>query len=160
MASFASLWLVPRLAQFQRQHPQIDIRLDASDRVVDLRAEDVDLAIRWVPTNKPLAGATLLMDDVFTAAISPRLLQGRQLQRPAELAQWPLLDLDAGVPGANRLNWSTWFDCTLRLARCSRVPGGWSSTSSTRRCRPPSAARAWRWCAHPSCRTAWPAAIW
>ena len=51
-ASFASLWLVPRLALFQRLHPGIEIRLDASDRVVDLQAEDVDLAIRWVPTGQ------------------------------------------------------------------------------------------------------------
>jgi DNA-binding transcriptional LysR family regulator len=109
-ASFASLWLVPRLALFQRLHPGIEIRLDASDRVVDLQAEDVDLAIRWVPTGQVPAHATLLIDDVLAPALSPRLLQGRQLQHPAELAQWPLLDLDDGVPGAKRLNWSTWFD--------------------------------------------------
>ncbi len=109
-ASFASLWLVPRLALFQRQHPGIEIRLDASDRVVDLQAEDVDLAIRWIPAAKLTAGATLLIDDVLAPAISPRLLAGRQLRDPAELAQWPLLDLDDGVPGALRLNWATWFD--------------------------------------------------
>jgi LysR family transcriptional regulator, glycine cleavage system transcriptional activator len=111
-ASFASLWLVPRLALFQRLHPGIEIRLDASDRVVDLQAEDVDLAIRWVPHAKVPAQATLLIADVLAPAISPRLLQGRQLQHPAELAQWPLLDLDDAVPGAKRLNWSTWFDFT------------------------------------------------
>jgi DNA-binding transcriptional LysR family regulator len=109
-ASFASLWLVPRLALFQRLHPGIEIRLDASDRVVDLRAEDVDLAIRWMPTGKIPANATLLIDDVLAPALSPRLLQGRRLQHPAELAQWPLLDLDDSVPGAQRLNWDTWFE--------------------------------------------------
>jgi DNA-binding transcriptional LysR family regulator len=109
-ASFASLWLVPRLALFQREHPQIEIRLDASDRVVDLQAEDVDLAIRWVGQGRVSTGATLLIDDVLTPAISPRLLQGRTLRQPAELAQWPLLDLDEGVPGAQRLNWDTWFE--------------------------------------------------
>ena len=109
-ASFASLWLVPRLALFQRLHPGIEIRLDASDRVVDLQAEDVDLAIRWLPNGRVPAQATLLIADVLAPAISPRLLQGRQLQYPAELAQWPLLDLDDGVPGAKRLNWSAWFD--------------------------------------------------
>ena len=109
-ASFASLWLAPRLALFQRQHPDIEIRLDASDRVVDLQAEDVDVAIRWVPQGAMASGATLLVDDVVTPAISPRLLQGKGLHAPAELAQWPLLDLDEGVPGARRLNWDTWFD--------------------------------------------------
>ena len=109
-ASFASLWLVPRLALFQRDHPGIEIRLDASDRVVDLDAEDVDIAIRWIPRHKLPANATLLIDDELAPAISPRLLQGRRLRKPAELVQWPLLDLDDSVPGALRLNWSTWFD--------------------------------------------------
>jgi len=109
-ASFASLWLVPRLALFQREHPHIEIRLDASDRVVDLQADDIDMAIRWLPQARVPPGATVLIDDVLTPAMSPRLLQGRLLAAPAELAQWPLLDLDEGVPGARRLNWQTWFD--------------------------------------------------
>ncbi len=109
-ASFASLWLVPRLALFQREHPQIDIRLDASDRVVDLQADDFDMAIRWVPQARVQPGATVLIDDVVTPAMSPRLLQGRLLDAPAELTQWPLLDLDEGVPGARHLNWQTWLD--------------------------------------------------
>ena len=109
-ASFASLWLAPRLALFQQQHPGIEIRLDASDRVVDLQAEDVDVAVRWVPQGRVYSGATLLIDDVVTPALSPRLLRGARLRTPAELVQWPLLDLDDGVPGTHALNWQTWFD--------------------------------------------------
>jgi DNA-binding transcriptional LysR family regulator len=92
-ASFASLWLVPRLAQFQREHPDIEIRLDASDRVVDLQAEQVDVAIRWVPSGKLPAGAALLIDDVVAPALSPRLLHGVSLRSPADLARWPWLEL-------------------------------------------------------------------
>lgn len=108
-ASFASLWLVPRLAAFQREHPGIEIRLDASDRVVDLDAEDVDLAIRWMPVDRPLPGAVPLFDDVAVPAISPRLLSGARLRRPADLARWPLLDLDSRVPGSRRMSWDAWF---------------------------------------------------
>jgi len=43
---FAVQWLVPRLQRFQDLHPEIDVRIDASTRMVDLRAEDVDLAVR------------------------------------------------------------------------------------------------------------------
>ena len=109
-ASFASLWLVPRLALFQRKHPDIEIRLDASDRVVDLQAEDIDVAIRWLPVDKLQAHTTHLVDDMIAPALSPQLLAGARLRNPAQLTQWPLLDLDGGVPGANRLNWSTWFE--------------------------------------------------
>ena len=47
--------------------------------------------------------------DVRTGDTDPRTRR-QQLRDPAELAQWPLLDLDDGVPGALRLNWATWFD--------------------------------------------------
>src|SRR5574340_1191098 len=45
-ASFASLWLVPRLASFQHANPRIEIRIDASDRPIDLETEGIDVAIR------------------------------------------------------------------------------------------------------------------
>jgi DNA-binding transcriptional LysR family regulator len=109
-ASFASLWLVPRLAAFQRRYPDIEIRIDASDRVLDLSAEDVDVAIRWIPVQAMPAGATLLIDDVVTPAINPRLLQSAPVRMPADLSRWPLLDLDDSVPGTQRLNWAAWFD--------------------------------------------------
>lgn len=49
-ASFASMWLIPRLEAFQRAHPDIDIRIDASDTPVDLETTDVDLALRYAPS--------------------------------------------------------------------------------------------------------------
>lgn len=109
-ASFASLWLVPRLAAFQRRYPDIEIRIDASDRVLDLQAEDVDVAIRWLPAGLMPAGATLLIDDVVAPAVSPRLLQATPVRKLADLARWPLLDLDDGIPGAERLSWAAWFE--------------------------------------------------
>ena len=44
---FASLWLLPRLRNFQQEHPGVDLRIAASDRVEDLRSEGIDLAIRY-----------------------------------------------------------------------------------------------------------------
>jgi len=108
-ASFASLWLVPRLALFQREHPDVDFRLDASDRLVDLRAEDVDLGIRWMPSDQLPAESICMFDDVAAPALSPRLLSGARLRRPEDLTRWPLLDLDPRVPGTHRINWDAWF---------------------------------------------------
>jgi LysR family glycine cleavage system transcriptional activator len=50
-ASFASMWLIPRLEAFQRDHPDIDIRIDASDVAVDLDVADVDIALRYGPAS-------------------------------------------------------------------------------------------------------------
>lgn len=108
-ASFASLWLAPRIAQFQREHPGIEIRLDASDRVADLQAEDFDLAIRWVPRHKLPAEAIPLVDDAVAPVISPRLLHDNPPRAPADLVRWPLLDLDEHVAGARQMNWAAWF---------------------------------------------------
>ncbi|WP_296449036.1 LysR family transcriptional regulator, partial [Rhodoferax sp. UBA5149] len=62
-ASFASMWLIPRLEAFQSEHPDIDIRIDATDVPVDLDTTDIDLALRYtLPANAP-AGAVRLFGE-------------------------------------------------------------------------------------------------
>ena len=43
------MWVIPRLEKFQREHPDIDIRIDATDNILDLDLSDVDLAMRYGP---------------------------------------------------------------------------------------------------------------
>ena len=43
---FAAKWLVGRLGRFAESHPEIDLRVAASDQRVDFAREDVDLAVR------------------------------------------------------------------------------------------------------------------
>jgi DNA-binding transcriptional LysR family regulator len=110
-ASFASLWLVPRLATFQREHPGIEIRIDAGDRFVDLEAEGVDLAIRWTrPAAVPRNALPLLAEEV-TPALSPLLLERSRvrLAEPKDLFQLPLLELDDSLPTSVAGTWALWF---------------------------------------------------
>src|SRR5579871_5887298 len=44
VSTFASHWLIPRLPDWQRHHPGIDLAISTSTRVVDLRGEDFDCA--------------------------------------------------------------------------------------------------------------------
>lgn len=115
-ASFASLWLVPRLSEFQREHPGIDIRLDASDRMVDLEADGIDVVVRWlrpgasVPTDAPV-----LLEEEMAPAMSPRLLaetreRGVELREPADLAKLPLLAMDETVPSTPYSSWAKWCE--------------------------------------------------
>ena len=60
-ASFAAMWLIPRLEAFQRSCPDIDIRIDTGDAVVDLDTTDVDLAIRY--SRSPDAAAQPLFEE-------------------------------------------------------------------------------------------------
>jgi LysR family transcriptional regulator, glycine cleavage system transcriptional activator len=46
-ASLASLWLMPRLAAFQKDHPDFDIRLSATDRLSPLDEPELDAVLRY-----------------------------------------------------------------------------------------------------------------
>lgn len=115
-ASFASLWLVPRLAAFQREHPEIEIRVDAGDRFVDLGAAGVDLALRRcrpeaAPRDGLRDGLRLHLEEM-TPALEPALLErsGVALEQPADLPRLPLLELGDGLPTADVSRWQRWFD--------------------------------------------------
>src|SRR5690349_7723698 len=59
-ASFASLWLLPRLEAFQRAQPDIDIRISATDHLVDVDDPELDLILRYtLPGNVPPEGQRL-----------------------------------------------------------------------------------------------------
>ena len=45
---FASNWLVPRMVRFQRENPMIAVEVDSNPRVVDVRSDEADIAIRFV----------------------------------------------------------------------------------------------------------------
>lgn len=60
--ALASAWHVPRLGAFTRRHPDIDVRIAASNDTVDLEREHVDLAIRYVPPWADTPGGECLVD--------------------------------------------------------------------------------------------------
>lgn len=112
-ASFASLWLVPRLATFQHANPGVEIRIDASDRPLDLEAEGIDIAIRCALPRRvaALPGVTDLGAEVVTALLSPALLAqaGGKVAAPADLAQLPLIEIDDPRPLDHARDWAGWF---------------------------------------------------
>jgi DNA-binding transcriptional LysR family regulator len=111
-ASFASMWLIPRLEQFQRDNPDIDIRIDATDTSVDLDVADVDLALRYGPTANMPPHAIRLFGEQLTPVASPWLLKsGPALKKPADLANFALIEAgDAQATHLEWLTWRRWFD--------------------------------------------------
>ena len=111
-ASFASMWLIPRLERFERDHPDIDIRIDASDAALDLEVADVDLALRYGPAANMPAQAQRLFGEQLAAVASPWLLKtGAPLIKPADLAQYALIEAgDAHRTHLEWLTWRRWFD--------------------------------------------------
>jgi LysR family glycine cleavage system transcriptional activator len=106
-ASFASMWLIPRMEAFQSEHPDIDIRIDASDTPYDLSTSDVDLALRYAVPSAVPSSAIRLFGEQLTPVISPWLLRERPLKQISDLAQHTLIE--AGDAHRTRhLEWLTW----------------------------------------------------
>jgi LysR family transcriptional regulator, glycine cleavage system transcriptional activator len=110
--SFASMWLVPRLAAFQREHPGIEIRIDADGRRVDLEAEGVDLALRRSRKDDAPDRAVHLLNEDVSPALSTELLNryGGRLQSPQQLASLPLIEIEEDLPGDTAGSWARWFE--------------------------------------------------
>ena len=105
----ASLWLIPRLADFVARHPGIDVRIDANNQFRALTAEGFDLAIRYTK----LDGATgqQLFGESIVPVCSPKLLRkgGPPLKVPADLARHTLLQMDTQPGRGLPLEWQSWF---------------------------------------------------
>jgi LysR family glycine cleavage system transcriptional activator len=69
----AGLWLLPRLGKLQQLHPEIDLRVTASNSVLDLASENLDLAIRYCHESQAPRGALKLFDETVAPVCSPSL---------------------------------------------------------------------------------------
>lgn len=85
-AGFAAQWLMPRLRDFWNRHPDIGVSLHPDPRLIDLRAEGVDLAIRYGEGKWPGLEATFLASARLAVAASPDLVLGNAPMTTTELA--------------------------------------------------------------------------
>lgn len=123
--TFSWRWLVPRLQRFQRAYPEIDFRLDASQRAVDFRREGVDAALRYGRGNWPGLYAVKLFEERLTVLLSRELLaSGPTLKAPRDVLRYPLLR-DSAV---NDEDWHTWLTLAGVDPRAARRGGAFDSS--------------------------------
>lgn len=102
--SFASLWLMPRIAQFAQAHPGVSLFLSASHTHSDFALGQVDLDIRYgVPTWPQLVVKPIFREPIMPLA-SAAFIERHQLRTPADLLQVPLIQSTVGV-----VQWADWF---------------------------------------------------
>jgi DNA-binding transcriptional LysR family regulator len=115
LTTFALTWMVSRLPRFQARHPDIEVRLNTTGRMVDFTREDVDVAVRYGNGNWPGLHVEKMFEDELTP-LCGRAYKDR-LREPADLQEVPLLDASPPEP-ASVGEWGTWF----KAAGLARLP--------------------------------------
>ncbi|MCY1517864.1 Glycine cleavage system transcriptional activator [compost metagenome] len=108
--AFTVKWLVPRMADFRSRHPGIDLQLQASDDLVDLRSTAVDIAIRYGRGPYPGLITQPLFTDRFAPVANPRL----GVKTPDDLAHVPLIRFDWKRAQPENPTWERWFTLAQR----------------------------------------------
>jgi LysR family glycine cleavage system transcriptional activator len=108
--SFAVKWLVPRLEAFRERHPGTEIRIDAMERMVDFRQDDVDVGLRYGRGHYPGLHVERLAAQTVFPVCSPWLMQGEApLRTPADLRHHTLLQVDWSYAGLAAPDWPAWL---------------------------------------------------
>jgi DNA-binding transcriptional LysR family regulator len=102
--SFASLWLMPRIARFTQRHPYISLMLSASHVHSDFQLGQMDIDIRYgLPSWPNLEVAPIFSEKVMPLA-SPEFIRTHSLHAPEDLLRVPLIQSSVSV-----VQWSDWF---------------------------------------------------
>ncbi|WP_117268826.1 transcriptional regulator GcvA [Klebsiella variicola] len=117
-SGFAIQWLLPRLADFERRYPKIEIQIGTTNRRVDLLSEGIDFAVRHGVGGWPELQAYRLLDDDLIPVCSPQLIAPRRsLAGAGDLLQYPLLHDE------HREDWALWCEAVgLEPDRARRGP--------------------------------------
>ncbi|MEM7169845.1 MAG: LysR substrate-binding domain-containing protein [Pseudomonadota bacterium] len=94
---FASSFLMPRLANFIEENPNLELRIESTIEAVDLKPGGVDLAIRYGTGRWSGLQAELLLPGCLTVVASRDLIGDRMFSEPSELLDYPLLQEHASV---------------------------------------------------------------
>lgn len=110
--AFAGHWMIPRLPAFRIRHPDIDLRLQTSDRDTELDPEAAMLAIRRAPKSfaaqSPIYDATFFVEEDLFPVCSPAYLAANGTIRDLKsMAGRKLIHLEE--PFRPRPTWRDWF---------------------------------------------------
>jgi len=110
--ALASTWLVPKLPRFARLHPGTDVRIFASNDMVDLERERIDVALRFLLRGADAANGDCLVEYRTFPVCLPAIARSRKrpLRTAEDLAAYVRLDFETVVYGRPWYDWEHWFD--------------------------------------------------
>jgi len=108
--SFASKWLVPRLARFYERRPDAVVKISATMALTDFRNEEVDLAIRYGEGSYSGLEAERLLGDTVRPMCAPEVRDGcTPVNRPEDLFKHTLIHDDSFSEDNSAPTWPMWL---------------------------------------------------
>ncbi|OAF05946.1 LysR substrate-binding domain-containing protein [Bradyrhizobium neotropicale] len=100
--SFAAQWLAPRLAQFLKSYPKLEVRLAASTDYARFSNDDFDVDIVYGQPRAEGVEVIPLKEETVTPLCSPAL--AKSIRKPADLLHRTLIRSDM-----KQIQWHQWF---------------------------------------------------
>ncbi|GJL87039.1 MAG: LysR family transcriptional regulator [Minwuia thermotolerans] len=88
---FATSWLMPRIADFRASYPDIELMLNPTFELMDLRRDNYDLAIRYGLGRWPRLESEPLIPSSFVVVAATSLVGNRRILEPSDAADLPWL---------------------------------------------------------------------
>jgi LysR family glycine cleavage system transcriptional activator len=104
MPSFALCWLLPRMADFNVQYPEIELRVTTTSRKLRYVGDAFDIGVRSGHEQAAGLVSRTLMPDLRLPACSPMLLRRHPIRAAADLRHHTLLH-----SATTRTDWSRWL---------------------------------------------------
>jgi len=106
--AFSHFWLVPRISEFSRQHPEINLRIVTQDNLPDLERGEIDIAFRFGSGMWHDGHADALFEDEVFPVCSPGFLRSAGVIRaPADLIEHSLISNETDHP--MWIGWNEWL---------------------------------------------------
>jgi LysR family transcriptional regulator, glycine cleavage system transcriptional activator len=90
LPTFAMRWLIPRLPEFQRDHPNLELRIVTASTPAEQFRMDIDAVISG-PSRQPGWVRHHFLGEEYLPLLSPNLMAERPLQVSTDLARHTLL---------------------------------------------------------------------
>jgi LysR family glycine cleavage system transcriptional activator len=104
LPTFAGVWLVPRLSNFQKQNPNITLHITTRQAPIDYSTEPFDAAVFHGAPHWPGTISYHLMDEDLVAVASPKLGARRLVKTASDVTKFRLLH---NMGSSNR--WAEWL---------------------------------------------------
>lgn len=104
LPTFASYWLMPKLAQFSKSHPQFQVKVRSLDDAVKFDPEAVDIILHYGGDHWPRAVSHHLLGESVVAVCSPTIIEEHSSLKVEDVLSYPLLHLSSRIHA-----WPDWL---------------------------------------------------